>query len=138
MTRSTAIAEWILQRGGGYGYSCIAHSTLPRRADTGATLCVARYPSPAGRPGSPRSLMNLIRSMPDSAETDTPGYKAIREAAELLEQEAGALARGHAPFGDWGADGDVKAAHDDMLAKADALRALLPGQATAASEEPAA
>ncbi len=52
--------------------------------------------------------------------------KAIREAAELIEAEAANIARGHAPNGDWRDDHEPKAAHDEMLAKAAALRAFLP------------
>ena len=52
--------------------------------------------------------------------------KAIREAVELIEAEAANLARGHAPDGNWGDDHEPKTAHDEMLAKASALRAFLP------------
>ncbi|MCP3024613.1 hypothetical protein [Cupriavidus basilensis] len=52
--------------------------------------------------------------------------KAIRDAADLIEAEAANIARGHAPNGDWRDDHEPKAAHDEMLAKAAALRAFLP------------
>ncbi|MGE8449682.1 MAG: hypothetical protein ACN6OP_03455 [Pseudomonadales bacterium] len=52
--------------------------------------------------------------------------KAIREAAELIEAEAANVARGNATDGNWGDDHEPKAAHDEMLAKAAALRTFLP------------
>lgn len=68
-----------------------------------------------------QQLAALAPSLSEEAK-----IKAIREAAELIEAEAANLARGHATDGNWGDDHEPKAAYDEMLAKASALRAFLP------------
>ncbi|HBO82073.1 hypothetical protein [Cupriavidus sp. UBA2534] len=51
----------------------------------------------------------------------------IGDAAALIEREAASLAEGHTYDGEWPAHEDIaKAAYDEMLARAAALRGLLP------------
>lgn len=54
----------------------------------------------------------------------------IVDAAALIEREAASLAEGHAPKGDWTGEDGAKAAYDEMLARATALRGLLPAPIT--------
>lgn len=53
-----------------------------------------------------------------------PAQAVLAHAAALLEHEAQALKQCSTFQGDWGDEHEARAAHDDMLATAAALRAL--------------